>query len=211
MDSPLGNAALVDVHKENTDQPFGLLAVAVWGWGESSVWLFGRYTLCSLLLQKQLVTLIPLCVYALTSCFKRFTSSQRGDVWSWCVSMKHINCGLLKKVHLSLSLFYFYFCQRTGMQKINTCLRGVWRQCHWLSCVWKNSNAFKNKPLFSTLYLLLNPGCVTVIVGRMGYSGLKEQFLHLLYSFSCCNAHVTIYTLLNSTTLCFLLYHAKMQ
>lgn len=31
VDSQLGNAALVDVQKENTDQPFGLLAVAAWG------------------------------------------------------------------------------------------------------------------------------------------------------------------------------------
>lgn len=88
--------------------------------------------------KKRLVTLILLCVYALTSCFRRFTSSRRGDIWSWCLSMKHTNCSLFKKVHLSLSCFW----QRTGAQKINTCLRGVWRQCHWLSCVWKNSNAF---------------------------------------------------------------------
>lgn len=65
----------------------------------------------ALLLQKQLVTLIPLCAYALTSYFKRFTSSQRGDVWSWCVSMKHTNCGLLKKKFIFLCLFFFFLAE----------------------------------------------------------------------------------------------------
>lgn len=73
----MGNRALVDRRKDNSDQPFGEVTVTVWGW-ESLQYgcLADRANV--VLLQIQLLTLIPLRAYALSSCFREFTSSQRG-------------------------------------------------------------------------------------------------------------------------------------